>query len=133
MEPGSQEHCALLLAVGHHLQDVVQGYALDRHDQQLDIGVQRLENGVLQARPGDEGHGDIEETVVFHRILDRIVHGDPVHFLTAAARRNAGNDVRPKAAHELGAHRAFPAGYPLNHHFCCFRQQDSHIFTTFFG
>ena len=94
----SQEHRALLLSVGDHLQDIVQGNPLDRHDDPLDVGIQCLEDGVLQARPGDEGHGDIEKSMVFHRILDRIVHGDPVHFLTAAARRDAGNDVRSRGA-----------------------------------
>ncbi len=98
-------------------------------DRQTCIGV--LEDGVLEPRSGDEGHRDIEKTVVFHRILHRIVNGNPVHFLASASRRDAGDDVRSEAPHELCPHGTFPARNPLNHHFCCFRQQDSHIFTTF--
>ena len=113
----SQELGALHLAVGDHLEDIIQRNSFHRHHDPLDVRIQRLQHGVFQGRSGNEGHGNIKEPMVFHRILHRVVYRDSIHLFSAAPRRDTGNHIGSEAPHELGPHGPFPARDPLDHDF----------------
>src|SRR6185437_4582498 len=95
-----------------HPHHVVDGHTFGDADHQLDAGVGRLENGVGRTRRGHVDHAG-GGTRLFHRILDRIEHGQAEVLLTAAPGRYAADELRAIGNRLLRMESALFAGEAL--------------------
>ena len=113
---GADQPHAPLLQVGHDLDHVHGGHPFGDADDELAAGIRRFEDrpcGARRRHEDDRGVG----ALLGHRLLDRIVHRDPVHeLLPAAAGGHPGHDLGPVGQHLAGVESAVPAGDALDDH-----------------
>ena len=107
--------------VGH----VADGDALgDTHDEP-DAGIGRLEDRLRREPWRDEDHRGVRAGLR-HRARDRVEDRDPLDVLTALARRDAGDDLRPVVAVAERVERPLVPGDALDHEARPLVDEDAH-------
>src|SRR5690606_5261829 len=109
---------------------VVHRDAFGDDDRQADLGVDRLDDGVLGELRRHEDHGDVGAGGL-DALGHRAEHGDlgavEVDALAGLARVDATDDVGARREHATGVLGALGAGHALDEDLAVLGQEDSHV------